>query len=106
MASVPVYTSECRHTVSSNAKSDANATMPSSPQDGGAVDTELPVAVDRFLPYLPSSLFETLSLYFTHKNSAVGITINKCVKLTSVACVRELVSYWQMSRSRIQTANV
>ena len=87
MVSVPIYASECRHTVSSNAKSGAKATKPFSKQGGGAVDTELCVAVDLFLPYLPSSLFEILPLYFTHKNSVVDISIKKYVKLTSVACV-------------------
>jgi len=70
MTSVPK--SECRPTVSSTAKSDANWTRSSS-----AVDIELPVAVDRFRPYLPISLFEILSLYFTHKNSVVDITNKK-----------------------------
>ena len=83
MASVPVYTNDCQHTVSSNAKSDANATTPHSPTQ----DAELSVAVNRFLPYIPSSLFEILSLYFNHKNSVVDITIKKYIKLTSVACV-------------------
>jgi hypothetical protein len=110
------YTSECRRKVSSKAKSDANGTTSTrfSSQDGGEVDTELPVAVDRYPPYLPSLLFDTLSLYFTHKNSAVDITTKKYIKLASVACVYvwasvllanvcEQVSYWQMCVSKCLT---
>jgi hypothetical protein len=50
--------------------------------------------------YLPSSLFEIPSLYFTHKNSVVDITIKKYIKVTSVACVWASVVLANVSQSQ------